>query len=96
MYNSFPSSWSLYNFIKIKPLFQAVHQSAHQIPYLHHESPHQSNRSAMVFMSVLYTMAILMKCMLSFSKYQPNMKQQEQVNIRKVQIIPNQRQSQNL
>lgn len=42
-----------------------------------------SNTSAMFFMFVIYTMALLMKCMLSFDNYQPNMEQQEHVNIRK-------------
>lgn len=33
-----------------------------------------TKRSAMLFMSVIYTMALLMKCMLSFNNFQPNMK----------------------
>lgn len=45
-----------------------------------------SDRSAMFFMYVIYTMALLMKCMLSFNNYQSSMEQQEHVNIRKFQI----------
>lgn len=44
-----------------------------------------SDGSAMFFMFVIYTMALLMKCMLSFNNYQDNMEQQEHVNIRKIQ-----------
>lgn len=46
-----------------------------------------SNRSAMFFMFVIYTMASsMMKCMLSFNNYHPNMEQQEHINVRKFQI----------
>ena len=55
-----------------------------------------SDGSAMFFMFVIYTLALLMKCMLSFNNYQPNMEQQEHVNIRKFQISPNQSRSLNL
>lgn len=44
--------------------------------------------SAMFFMFGIYTMAWLMKCMLSFSNYQPDMEQQEHVNIRRFQMNP--------
>lgn len=45
-----------------------------------------SNGSAVLFMFLIYTMALLMKCMLSFNNYQSTVKQQEHINIRKVQI----------
>jgi len=43
------------------------------------------------FMLVIYTMALLMKCMLSFNNYQANMEQQEHINIRKTQMNQNQK-----
>lgn len=46
-------------------------------------------------MFIIYTMALLMKCMLSFSNYQANMEQQEHINIWKLQPNQNQRRSQN-
>lgn len=50
-----------------------------------------SNRSAMFFMFGIYTMALLMKCMLSVNNVRPNMKQQEHVNTRKFHMNQNQK-----
>lgn len=64
-----------------------------RILYLHDEA--LSNRSAMFSMVVIYTMALLMKCMLSSNNYQANMEQQEHINIRESNGIKSKRRSQN-
>lgn len=79
---------------KYKAFCKVVHHFTHQNPHMYMMKA-LSNGSAMLFMFVIYTMALL-KCMLSFNKYQPNMEQQEHVNTRKFQINQNQRRSQNL
>lgn len=62
--------------------FQAVHQFCTSKSHIYTMKA-LSNRSAMFFRFGIYTMAWLMKCMLSFSNYQPDMEQQEHVNIRR-------------
>lgn len=41
-----------------------------------------SKGSAMFFMFIIYTMALLMKCMLSFNNYEANMEQQEHSHLK--------------
>lgn len=80
---------------KYKAFCKAVHHFTHQNPHMYIMKA-LSNGSAMLFMFVIYTMALLMKYMLCFNNYQLNMEQHEHVNIRKFQINQNQSRSQNL
>lgn len=80
---------------KDKPSIQAVDQFAQQKSRIYTMRA-LSNISAMFFMFLIYTMALLMKCMPSLNKHQPNMVRQEHVYIRKSQMTQNQKRSQNL